>query len=351
MGQRTVTYHDAGVSLEANTRWVDLLRSAMVRTYDPRVCSRHGAFAGCYRLDYDEGLFRRNYRRPMLVGCTDGVGTKVLLGIQTGRVRGLGIDLVAMSVNDLITCGAEPLFFLDYLAVHKLDPAGLVTIIEGIADGCREAGCALLGGETAEMPDMYARGHFDLAGFAVGVVEFGRQVDATRVRADDVLIGLPSSGPHSNGYSLIRRLIEGESLEDPRPELGESLADALMRPTRIYVEPIRRVLRSYRVKRIVTGMAHITGGGLPENVGRILPPDCDAVIGTKRWTPPPVFKLLQQKGVPRAEMYRVFNMGIGFVLAVRPTYANGVRRILRRAGEQPVVIGRVAAGKGRVVLR
>ena len=349
--KRSITYAQAGVSIEANARWVDSIRQAMASTYGPRVCNRHNAFAGQFRLDYDEVLFRRNYRRPVLVGCTDGVGTKVLLGIQTGRVAGLGVDLVAMSVNDLITCGAEPLFFLDYLAVHRLDPPALAEIIEGVADGCRQAGCALLGGETAEMPDLYARDHFDLAGFAVGVVEFRRQIDPDRVTPGDILIGLPSSGPHSNGYTLIRKLVDRRDLDRHRDELGETPAEALLRPTRIYVNAAQAVLRRYRVKRVVTAMAHITGGGLPENVGRILPPDCDAVIRTRNWKPPPVFPFLQRQGVTRREMFRVFNMGIGYVLAVRPAFANGVQRILRRAGEQPAVIGEVTPGSGKVRLR
>ncbi len=347
---RRISYAEAGVSLEANAQWVNSIRAAMASTYGPRVCSRHGAFAGLFRLDYDEDLFRRDYRRPLLVGCTDGVGTKVLLGIETGRVRGLGIDLVAMNVNDLLTVGAEPLFFLDYLAVHRLDPEVLGIIIDGIADGCRQAGCALLGGETAEMPDMYATGHFDLAGFAVGVVEFRRQVDPTRVTPGDILIGLASSGPHSNGYALIRRLVKRRDLHKPLDELGESPADALMRPTRIYAEAVRCLLRRYRVKRVVTAMAHITGGGLPENVGRILPPDCDAVIETRRWERPPVFAYLQRLGVDRQEMYRVFNMGIGYVLAVRPAFADSVARQLQRAGEKPVIIGGVQRGQGAVRL-
>ena len=349
--KRPITYAEAGVSIDANARWVDSIRSAMASTYSPRVCSRHGDFAGCFRLDYDEELFRKNYRCPLLVGCTDGVGTKMLLGIETGRLHGLGIDLVAMSVNDLLTCGAEPLFFLDYLAVHKLEPSALAAIIEGVADGCRQAGCALLGGETAEMPDLYAKGHFDLAGFAVGVIEFRRQINPSRVTPGDALVGLLSSGPHSNGYTLIRKLVGRRNLDKHAPELGESLAEALMRPTRIYVDAVRRILGHYRVKRVITAMAHITGGGLPENVGRILPPNCDALVDTQSWTPPPIFSYLQRRGVARQEMFRVFNMGIGYVFAVRPAFANGACRVLRRAGEKPVVIGRVTRGTGKVELR
>jgi len=190
-----ITYKDAGVDIDANTRWVAAIEAAMRSTYSPRVVKdRHGGFAGLFRLDYDEQLFRRNYRKPVLVGCTDGVGTKVLVAKQMNRLSTIGIDLVAMNVNDLITCGAEPLFFLDYLAVDKLDPKRLKDIVEGVAEGCRQAGCALLGGETAEMPDLYAKGDFDLAGFAVGVVEFGRVIDGARVTPDDVLVALPSSG-------------------------------------------------------------------------------------------------------------------------------------------------------------
>ena len=203
-----ITYKDAGVDIGAGARWVGAIESAMRSTYGPRVCgNRHGGFAGLFRLDYDEQLFRRNYRRPLLVGCTDGVGTKVLIAIKMKRLDTIGIDLVAMNVNDLICCGAEPLFFLDYLAVNKLEPKELKDVIEGVAEGCRQAGCALLGGETAEMPDLYRKDDFDLAGFSVGAVEFDRVIDGSRVAPRDVLIALPSSGIHSNGYSLVRKLV------------------------------------------------------------------------------------------------------------------------------------------------
>ena len=349
--KRNITYADAGVSIEANARWVDALRHTMTSTYGPRVLNRHGAFAGCFRLDYDEELFRRNYRQPLLVGCADGVGTKVLLGIATGQVSGLGIDLVAMNVNDLITVGAEPLFFLDYLAVNHIDPAALLKIVEGIAAGCRQAGCALLGGETAEMPDLYDGDHFDLAGFAVGVVELPRLIDPQRVEVGDVLIGLPSSGIHSNGYSLVRKLIGQRRLDQPVKSLGTTLAEALLTPTRIYVRSVLAVLHHYRVKRVVNGMAHITGGGLPENVARLLPPDCDAVIDRSSYPVPPIFDFLAAQGVDETEMYRVFNMGIGFVLAVRPSFVQSVCRILKRQNESPIVIGQIALGKGQVKLQ
>jgi phosphoribosylformylglycinamidine cyclo-ligase len=342
------------VDVQANTRWVAAIEAAMRSTYGPRVHStRHGGFAGLFRLDYDEQLFRRDYRRPVLVGCTDGVGTKVLLAIQMRRLSTIGIDLVAMNVNDLITCGAEPLFFLDYLAVHKLDPQHLQAVIEGVAAGCREAGCALLGGETAEMPDLYADGDFDLAGFAVGVVDYRRIIDGSRVSPGDVLVALPSSGIHSNGYSLVRRLIATGRCELDRvyDKLGETLGDAVLRPTRIYVDAVRSVLRRYRVKRVVTAMAHITGGGLRENIARVLPARCDAVLERSSWKPPPIFDFLRRLGTTRREMLNVFNMGVGFVLVVRPYFAEGVMRILRHAGEEPFILGEIERGKQRVRFR
>jgi len=348
------SYKDSGVDLAANVRWIEAIRSAVSSTYGPRVPKqRHGLFAGLFSLDFDEALFRRSYRRPMLVGCADGVGTKLLLAIAMRRLTTIGIDLVAMNVNDLVTCGAEPLFFLDYLAVSKLDPAALLGVIEGIAAGCREGGCALLGGETAEMPDLYRQGHFDLAGFAVGVVERGRMIDGSRITPGDVVIGLPSSGIHSNGYSLVRRLLKKNRcrLEDTHELLGETIGDAVLRPTRIYVSAVRAVLGAYRVKRIVTGMAHITGGGLHENIARILPARCGVVLSSRAWKVPPVFHFLRRLGVASDEMFRVFNMGIGYVLVVRPAYAQGVLRILRRAGEEPAVIGRVTRGRQSVRIR
>lgn len=346
-----ITYKDSGVDVSANTRWVAAIEQAMRSTYGPRVPrQRHGGFAGLFRLDYDEHLFRRNYRRPMLVGCTDGIGTKVLIAVELNRLSTIGIDLVAMNVNDLVTCGAEPLFFLDYLAVHRLDPARLLQVIEGVAAGCREAGCALLGGETAEMPAMYRRDELDLAGFAVGVVECGKVIDGSRIAHGDTLIALPSSGIHSNGYSLVRRLIaKGRCrLTTVYPELGERLGDALLRPTRIYVRAVREVLQAYPVKRVVTGMAHITGGGLRENIARLLPRNCDALIRRSAWSPPPVFDFLRRLGTSRAEMFKVFNMGVGFVFIVKPRFAGGVMRTLRQAGEQPFELGIVQRGGQRV---
>lgn len=341
------------MDVEANTRWVSAIEQALRSTYGPRVPrQRHGGFAGLFRLDYDEHLFRKNYRRPVLVGCTDGVGTKVLIAVEMNKLDTIGIDLVAMNVNDLIVCGAEPLFFLDYLATHQLDPRRLLAVVEGIAAGCREAGCALLGGETAEMPAIYRKNEIDLAGFAVGVVEYGRVIDGRQVRPGDVLVALPSSGVHSNGYSLARRLIAERKcrLEEHYAELGETLGEALLRPTRIYVRAIQAVLNAYPRTRVIKAMAHITGGGLKENIARALPRGCDAVIQKSSWVPPAIFPFLQRLGTTRAEMFRVFNMGIGFVLVVRPRHVAGVLRILQDQGETPFPCGVVQRGAQRVRL-
>ncbi len=351
--KRRTTYAAAGVSLEAADAFVDRIKGPVRRTYGPRVLAAHGGFAGLFRLDYDERLFARNYRDPVLVACTDGVGSKVLLAQQTGRFDSVGIDLVAMSVNDMLTCGAEPLFFLDYLAVNRLDPEQTAALVEGIADGCQQSGCALLGGETAEMPDLYRPGHFDLAGFAVGVVERKRMLDPRRVQPGDELIGLASSGIHSNGYGLVRKLLledVGLQLDAHIKHLNAPLGSVLLEPTRIYVRAILDVLGRYRARPPVTAMAHITGGGLPGNLARVLPPGVDAVIRRGTWSIPPIFGLLQRYGVEEEEMYRVFNMGIGFVLVVRKRSVAAIMRTLEKAGEHPTVIGRIRRGRGRVEL-
>ena len=348
------TYREAGVDLDAADELVERIGPLVRRTHGPRVLPSHGGFAGLFRLDHDSKLFARNYRDPVLVSCTDGVGSKLLVATQANRYDTVGIDLVAMSVNDLLTCGAEPLFFLDYIAIPQLDPEAVAQIVKGIAAGCEQADCALLGGETAEMPDLYRRGTFDLAGFAVGVVERPRMIQPQFVRPGDVLIGLASSGLHSNGYALVRRLLLrdlGLRLSEPARGLGEPLADALLRPTRIYAQAVLKALRHYRGRPRITAMAHITGGGLPGNVPRVLPPNCDAIIRRGSWPVPPIFGLLEHHGVQEDEMYRVFNMGIGYVLAVRSKSAAVVEQILRRAGEQAFTIGQVKRGRGRVELK
>lgn len=345
-----LTYKDAGVDVSANDAMVEKIGRALRRTYDPRVISRHGAFAGLMRLDYHERLLKRRYREPVLVAGSDGVGSKLLLGIQHKRIASLGIDLVAMSVNDILTVGAEPLFFLDYVACHKLEPGEIAAIVTGVSDGCVEAGCALLGGETAEMPAMYAPSHFDLAGFCVGVVERDRIVSGDDVEPGDVIIGLASSGIHSNGYSLVHAALDRLDQRKTLPvELGEPLEDALLHPTRIYVKPVLKLLRAYRRKRIVRAMAHITGGGIAGNLPRVLPDGCAAHIKRDAWTPPPIFRLIQSLGVDEAEMYDVFNMGVGFILVVRPAFANAVVARLNRLGETAWQIGTIRKGRRRVV--
>ena len=351
-----ITYKDAGVDIERGDRFAESIFTLLQRTFDKRALARPGGFGALFSLDYDEALFRNNYRHPVLVSSTDGVGTKLKLAFMTGQHDTVGIDLVAMSVNDVLVQGAEPLFFLDYLATGKLEPEVLVDVVRGIAAGCRTAGCALLGGETAEMPGFYKKGEYDMAGFCVGVVEQQRIVDGSRIRPGDVVLGLPSSGLHSNGYSLARRLL----LKEAGLRCGDSLArfgiertvgEELLTPTRIYVRAVRAVLRSYRVKHVVHGMAHITGGGLPGNIIRILPEGCAAKLGPSRWQRPPIFDALQAIGkVPDEEMYGTFNMGIGMALIVAPYYARRIADQLRRGGESPTVIGGVVRGSRRVVI-
>jgi len=354
MASKGITYSQAGVDIEAGERFVDLMKRTVQRTYGPRVIRLYGAFAGLFRLDYDEKLFRKNYRKPVLVACCDGVGSKVLLAIETGRLHGVGIDVVAMNVNDMLTVGAEPLFLLDYLAVNRLKPQMHLELLEGIAEGCRQAGCALLGGETAELPDIYQSGHFDLAAFAVGVCEHKKLISGRDVEPGDDVIGIASSGLHSNGYTLARRVIFGRKrlkLDSWVDQLGCTIADELLKPTRIYVEAILRVLSHYRRKRIVRAMAHITGGGLPGNVSRVLPAGCRVRLKKGSWPIPPIFDLLEKWGVPNDEMWRVFNMGIGYVLIVRPAFTRSILKQLKRHGQEAYLIGKVRRGQGGVEIR
>jgi phosphoribosylformylglycinamidine cyclo-ligase len=347
-----LTYDASGVSIEAGDAFVETVLKHMRRTHGPRVLDNGSGFAGLFRLDYNEKLFKRNYKDPVLVACTDGVGTKLKLATATGVYSTVGIDLVAMCVNDLIVQGAEPLFFLDYIAIPKVDQAMLGAIITGIAEGCRMSDCALLGGETAEMPGVYPEDEYDLAGFAVGVVELKRAIDPLRVEPGDEVIALPSSGVHSNGFSLVRAVVEQEGLDlgETYPELaGRTLGDVLLTPTRIYAQSIVRLLRAYRVKKVISGMAHITGGGLAGNLERALNPKVDAVIDRSAWEVPPIFTFLQDRaGIADEEMHKVFNMGVGYCLIVRPAFTNGVLARLEKMGEHPVVIGKIRKGKGQV---
>ena len=349
-----LTYKSAGVDLDLYQQAMQQLPRLMRRTHTPRVIERPGGFAGLFRLDYNTRLFARNYRDPVLVAGADGVGTKLKVAIRAGKYDTVGIDLVAMCVNDCLCLGAEPLFFLDYLALGRDDPTLVAELVQGVAAGCLQAETALLGGETAILPDLYAPGDFDMAGFCVGVVERRKLLDGRGIRPGDVLVGLASSGFHSNGYSLIRKVVfERARLAVDRfvPELEQTVGACLLEPTRIYVRSILEVLKHYRVKTVVRGMAHITGGGLRENIERILPVGRRARIDRRSWQVPPPFTWLQQLGgIDDDEMFRVFNMGIGFVLIVNPYFAESIQRQLADQRIASWVIGEVEEGEREVRL-
>lgn len=341
------SYKAAGVDLDAYREAMTRLPRLMHRTFSPRVIQLDGGFAGLFQLDFASRLFARNYQDPVLVACTDGVGTKLKVAQRCERHDTVGIDLVAMCANDAICCGAEPLFFLDYVAMDRDDAVRLERIVQGISDGCIQADCALLGGETAIMPDLYRRGEYDLAGFCVGVVERRSLIDGKSISAGDSVIGVASSGLHSNGYSLVRRIvfdIAGLDHEQHVEELGMTVADALLCPTRIYAQAVRAILQHYRVKSVVHGIAHITGGGLEENLERILPPGKRAAIQPDAWPVPPVFPWLQRLGaVDDAEMQRVFNRGVGLVLVVSAYYTDSILRMLHERGLESWRIGEIVA--------
>lgn len=351
---KSVTYKASGVDISANDRMVELIGRNVRRTHGPRVMHLHNAFAGLFRLDYDEKLFKKNYRNPILVACTDGVGTKIKIATLMNKFDTVGIDLVAMSVNDMLVQGAEPLFFLDYIAVNELKPEQINQFVAGISEGCCQADCALLGGETAEMPDLYRKGEFDLAGFAVGVAEKHRLITGMYVKPGDSVIGLASSGLHSNGYSLVRKICFEQNtlnVNDTIEELGETLGQALLRPTRIYAQAIVELLKKYRVKKVVKAMAHITGGGLVGNIPRVIGDELNVVLQKNKWPVPPIFNFLRKLGpVQKNEMYRVFNMGIGYVLIVSSSFTRSIMAHLRKLGETPYFIGKVKRGSGKVVL-
>ncbi len=348
-----LTYKSAGVDLDLYNQAMQRLPRLLARTVTPRVIPLKQGFAGLFALDFSAPLFARRYRDPVLVACTDGVGTKLKVASLAGVHHTVGIDLVAMSVNDALCVGAEPLFFLDYVAMPRDDPPLLEQIVRGIAEGCVQSDCALLGGETAILPDLYAAGDYDLAGFCVGVVERKHVIDGRAIVPGDVVLGLASTGLHSNGYSLARKVVfeaAGLKIDDYVDELGRTVGEELLTPTRIYARPIRSVLSYYRVKSVVHGIAHITGGGLRENLRRILPEGVQLVLDCSAWPVPPVFAWLQRLGqIDSAEMERVFNMGIGMVLVVSPYYAESIRHQLADHGVPSWPIGRAEAGAKGVV--
>ncbi len=345
-----LTYRDAGLDLELYEQTLAGMAPLLKRTHTPRVCDGFGGFASLFSLDYNSRLFARNYRHPVLVTCTDGVGSKLKIASLMNRHDTVGIDLVAMSVNDCLCTGGEPLVFLDYVAMPHDDPALTRDLIKGISDGCLEADCSLVGGETAILPDFYQPGDSDMAGFCVGVVERDRIVNGRAIRPGDHVLGLASTGLHSNGYSLVRKIVFEHarlSAEQFIPELGRTVGQELLEPTRIYVRVVKKILEHYPIKkRVVRGLAHITGGGLVDNIPRILPPGRRVLIERGSWPVPPVFGWLQQLGdVDQAEMDRVFNLGIGFVMIVSPYYSESIQRQLCEDRVPTFRIGEVREGE------
>jgi phosphoribosylformylglycinamidine cyclo-ligase len=338
-----LTYRQAGVDIEAGEEAVRLIKADAESTYIPGVMGSLGGFAGLFELP--KGL-----RDPVLVTATDGVGTKLLLAQETGRLDTVGIDLVAMSVNDVLTIGARPVLFLDYVAVGRLLPAEMARIVAGVAEGCRRAGCALVGGEMAEMPGLYSPGEFDLAGFCVGLAERKKLIDGTAVEEGDVVLGLASSGFHSNGYSLVRKVLEVSGLElgDRFPHMEQSIADILLRPTRIYVKSVLALLdRGVPIR----AMAHITGGGMIGNLSRVIPAGLSARLHFSDWKIPPMFRAIQHLGdIADEEMFATFNMGVGYVLVVPEQSVPLALRLLGESGEAVLRLGEIARGQARVTL-
>ena len=336
-----LTYRSAGVDIEAGDEAVRRIAPLARATFRPEVLGGIGAFAGFVQVP-------AGYREPVLVSSTDGVGTKLKVAFMADRHDTVGIDLVAMSVNDLLVHGAEPLYFLDYVGIARLDPARVEALVRGVAEGCRQAGCALIGGETAELPGLYAPGEYDLAGFAVGIVEKSRIIDGAGVKPGDVVLGLASSGLHSNGYSLARRIVFDVlklGLDATLPGTGRAVGDVLLEPTRIYVKAV------LPVREHVHAMAHVTGGGITGNLPRVLPEGCRAVIRRSAWSVPPVFAALRDAGhVAEDEMFRTFNMGVGYLLVVPPSRVSGVTAALAAAGETVHTLGEIVAGERGVEL-
>ena len=333
----SLSYKDAGVNIDAGSDLIDKIKPHVAKTKRPEVMGGLGGFGAMFQIPLDR------YKEPVLISGTDGVGTKLKLATQLNKHDTIGIDLVGMCVNDILVQGAEPLFFLDYYATGKLETEVAVDVIKGIADGCELSGAALIGGETAEMPGMYSAGDYDMAGFCVGIAEKSQIIDGSKVKAGDVILGMASSGPHSNGYSLIRKILEVSNADLSEDCGDQTLGDALLAPTQIYVKPLLSLIK----KVDIHAMAHITGGGLLENIPRVLPENTDATIKADSWTMPAVFNWLQEKGnVTDTEMYRTFNCGIGMALVVDADDAETVIAELTAAGEKVFTIGNIVSGKG-----
>jgi phosphoribosylformylglycinamidine cyclo-ligase len=345
-----LTYRDAGLDLDLYERSLAGMVPFLKRTHTPRVLDGFGGFASLFSLDYNSRLFAKNYRHPVLVACTDGVGSKLKVAAVLKKHDTVGIDLVAMSVNDCLCTGGEPLLFLDYLAMPRDDPPLTRELIKGISDGCMEADCALVGGETAILPDFYQPGDYDMAGFCVGVVERAHIIHGRGIRPGDLVLGLASTGLHSNGYSLVRKVVfdhAGLKIDQFIPELGRTVGEELLEPTRIYVRAVKRILEHYPIRKgVVRGLAHITGGGLVDNVPRILPKGTRVFIRRGSWPVLPVFTWLQRLGgVDQTEMDRVFNQGVGFVMIVGRFFAESIQRQLAEDRVPAYVIGQVRQGE------
>ena len=336
-----LSYRDAGVDIDAGNRLVDRIKPHAKRTLRPGVLGGLGGFGALFELPLDR------YRQPVLVSGTDGVGTKLKLALELNRHDTIGVDLVAMCVNDVLVVGAEPLFFLDYYATGQLEVEVAAAVIKGIADGCALAGAALVGGETAEMPGLYQGGDYDLAGFCVGVVEKARMIDGGKVQPGDALLGLASSGPHANGYSLVRKILAVSGADLDQPFAGQTLGETLLTPTRIYVKSILGLLEQVEIRAI----AHITGGGLTENLPRVLPVNTKAVIDLSSWERPAIFQWLQQQGgVAETEMRRTFNCGVGLVVCVAAEVVEKTLALLRESGETAWLLGYTADSRGQPVV-
>ncbi len=338
MAPKALTYKEAGVDIDVANEFVRRIKPLIKKTERPEVLSSIGHFAGLFALNKEQ------YREPILVASTDGVGTKVKLAVEWGRLSGIGQDLVAMSANDILCLGAEPLFFLDYFATGKLDLSTATAVLEGIARSCQSIHCSLLGGETSEMPKIYRGEDFDLAGFMVGIVEKEKIIDGSKIKPGDKLVGIASSGPHANGFALIRQILHDRKLVADKiyPPLTRPLADLLLEPTRLYVNLVRKLCRQFPIQ----GIAHITGGGLLENLPRIFPEDCRGLIYRRTWTRPPLFEVIQKWGhVAEEEMERVFNCGIGMVLVVPSESSTALMSELQKADEPAWIIGEIVARK------
>lgn len=342
--EKQLTYADAGVDIDAGNRSVDMIKDCVRATYRPEVMGDLGGFGGLFALN------AAKYKEPVLISGTDGVGTKLKLAFLLNKHDTIGQDAVAMCVNDIVVQGAEPLFFLDYLAVGKLDPESVAEIVKGVAGACKESGCALIGGETAEMNGFYPEGEYDIAGFAVGCVEKSKMINSGMVKEGDVILGLPSTGVHSNGFSLVRKIVfevKGMKGDEYVEELGQTVGEALLTPTRLYPAVVLPLVEKFDIH----GMAHITGGGFYENIPRALPADMGCTIDAAAWEVPAIFDLLSKWGnVAPREMYRTFNMGIGMIVIVSPEQAAAVQANLAARGEKSFVIGKVTKGKHEVTM-